>query len=132
MAERAGLASLTDLAYIFLRSDHLKVLPFCTLVCFLFLSDFAYISRPNLCLSTSRKLLWTNCYSLHYLNNLSRIYHHLLHCAVSARADIIANHYFISCSCMYVFSLHLALKDWDFIVLKYYNLLQMFPKRFQD
>ena len=73
MAERVGLASMTDLAYIFPGVNISKGLAFCSLEqrYSFFLSALAYISRLSLSLSTSRKLPPTNCYSRHHLNNIS-------------------------------------------------------------
>lgn len=84
MAERMGLASMTDLAYIFPEVSISKGLAFCSLEqrYSFFLSALAYISRLSLSLSTSRKLPPTNCYSIHHLNKYLAHYH-ALHCAVS-------------------------------------------------
>lgn len=47
------------------------------------------------------------------------------------RADIHTNQHVINYSYVYVFSPHLALIDWDCVVLKTHDLSQTFPKGFK-
>lgn len=136
MAERMGLASMTDLAYIFPEVSISKGLAFCSLEqrYSFFLSALAYISRLSLSLSTPRKLPPTNCYSLRHLNNISS--------SLSCTALCC---FYYNCPGLYLTLITLSLAvcvsmsshviqsyEWDGIVLKNSDLSQMFPKRFQD
>ena len=136
MVERVGLASMTDLAYIFPGVSISKGLAFCSLEqrYSFFLSALAYISRLSLSLSTSRKLPLTNCYSLRHLNKVSSKLSCTALCSFYYNCGrLLLTLITLSLAvCICMSSHFIQSQEWDDIVLKNSDLSQMFPKRFQD